>query len=653
MSLPSLAYGSDGKIESPVSGYQPGQAVAELTSVATIDLGVADEILNRPFEELNDQSLIQRSNLDQKDWLGYSPPQSQNPDETWMFTGTSNITRNKIISTAAILTSQVIYPAIFAQNDDDEEDQAAAYIMENAIEWNLRRDDYPMIFLNAVISGLVNPVSYFEVDYCRGFAERLEGTSSNFTKKKIIDEVVSGFQYHIHMPDGVLLSNPYVFDIQKQQFIIKRRRIPYTEAKALYGGHPDFEHVRPGTVSLLDKNSGQFYDVDDREEDGLVEHLVFSYRGRDVEFPMVNRIYMGNPNTEYNPLKHRTNKNDPRYNMVKYGTEPIDPMRFAYFKSLANKLSNDKELVDRMRQNAVDASTFATFPSIFTMGAGKLDKSVFVPATTTEIGRDAEFKPATGFSNPEWSYRAAREAERDVSDASIDPQLSGVEGRSKTAREAIILQQNAMNNLGIIGKMIAWGMVKPIGELVVDNIIRYQSIGEAIELAGGALGMRYLTMILNDKIIDGQKKSIVIRFTDRWAGRVISPEELKRMEVELFEEAGEDKELHEVNPAVWARRQYLITIEPDALKPKNDAFERSIRLETYDRAIQNPLIAQDPEKMAEVTRDFLFEPTVKGEGAKYIPKDPKALGLPQPAPRRGVAGRVVENQAVAGSENLQ
>ena len=131
-------------------------------------------------------------------------------------------------------------------------------------------------------------------------------------------------------------------------------------------------------------------------------------------------------------------------------------------------------------------------------------------------------QPATGFSNPEWSYRAAREAERDVHSASLDPQLSGTEGRDKTATESRILQVNALNNLGIMGKMIAFGMVAPIGELMIDDIIRYQSVGETIELSGGALGMKYLTMVLSDKVINGKKKSVVIRFTDRWSERSLS-----------------------------------------------------------------------------------------------------------------------------------
>lgn len=659
---PSLIYSKDGKVENIQSAYQPPMEVKNLISLAQVDLQIGDEILTRPFEEFNNMSLIQRANLDQKDWLGWSPSPSSNPDESWMFTGTSSITRNKIISTAAHLTQQVIYPGVFAQNEDDEVDEASAYVMKSAIEYNCRRTNYEQTFLYGVISGLVNPVSYFRVDYTRQYQEVLQGTHSNYTKKKVIDEVLSGFQNNLLPLDEVMLLNPYCFDIQKQPGIIHRRRISYGEAKSLHGNHQDFGHVRVGVVSVLNASDGLFYDSPDIS-DGLVEESTFYYRGQDRQFTLINGVYLSNPNTDYLPIKHRrvTKQPDgsvvdiPVYNIVKYGAEPIDAMRFAYFKSLASKISNDKELVDRMRQNAVDASTFATFPSIFTMGAGKLDKSVFIPATTVDLPKDSKVSPATGLMNPSYAYSAAKEAERDVSESSIDPQLGGNSGGGKTAREAILIQQNAINNLGIMGRMITQGMVKPIGELMVDNIIRYQTVGEIMDIGGGALGTKYMTMVLNDKVIEGQKKNIVIKFTDSWSGRdePMTKKEIDGKRVEMYENKPENQEIYEVNPAVWVKRKYLIVVEADSLKPMNDAFDKTFKTELYDRAINNPLIANDPEKLAEVTRDFLFEPTVKGEASKYIPRDTKKVLdsiSTRTTPKEGVVGKTVDRVAMQTPE---
>jgi hypothetical protein len=107
-------------------------------------------------------------------------------------------------------------------------------------------------------------------------------------------------------------------------------------------------------------------------------------------------------------------------------------------------------------------------------------------------------------------------------------------------------------------------------------------------------------------------------------------------EYRLMEEAGEEKELYMVNPYLFSRMQYLITIDADKMMQRNDAFERAFKLETYDRAIQNPLIMQDMESQLKITRDFLLEPLIRGEASKYLPNIEKIMqGLVPPQQQQG------------------
>ena len=48
-------------------------------------------------------------------------------------------------------------------------------------------------------------------------------------------------------------------------------------------------------------------------------------------------------------------------------------------------MSNDQELYDRMWQLAMDATFIATLPPIMTIGAGRIDTTVVVPASVTDI----------------------------------------------------------------------------------------------------------------------------------------------------------------------------------------------------------------------------------------------------------------------------
>lgn len=614
----------NGKVISPLSLYQPDNDVKDLSLESGKDKIHGDMLLSRPFREFNNYSLIQRTSLDQKDWLGWSPEPSTNPDEAWMFTGTSNATRNNIISMAAHIAQKIIYPGVTAQDDQQQDDKDAAYIARGLLEHNFRQNDYASTFLYAVISGMVNPVTYYKADYCEAYMTILEGTNSQYTKKKVIDDALSGFQHHLLPPEEVLISNPYQFDIQKQKCLIHRRRVSYHEAKQYFGFHPNFVHVNPGIMPMYNAGDALFYNVRDPLQDNMVEICTYKYRSIDLEFDEVNRIYMGNLNTDFNPFKHRTNKNKPAYNIAKFGAEPIDAKRFWAYKSIAAKLSNDKELLDRMRQNAVDASTLATFPAIVTMGAGKMDQGVLKPATVTDIDKDAKIQPLNN-TNANSAWAAVKDIQADIDSASNPSYFSlpGGVGGKKTALEIQMIQQNAMTNLVVVSTMIG-SMVRDIGNIVLHDALRFQTIGEIGELVNGLPTLTYKTYNI-PKIKNGKSVTDKIIFTDAYAGISMTPDQKDMAAVSLLEKHGEDSHVWEVNPGVFTNLDFFVLVEPDELFAKDSMSVQKMKSELYDKAIANPLIANDMEKMADITRDFLFEPIVHGDASKYIPDSTKKV----------------------------
>lgn len=608
----------NGKIVSPLSSYQPEDPVKDLHLEVSKDLMHGDLILSRSFREFNDYSLIQRASLDQKDWLGWSPPPSSSPDESWMFTGTSSSTRSNIISMAAHIAQKVLYPSVTAQDSSQQEDKDASYVARGLLEYNFRQSDYTSTFLYAVIAGMVNPVSYYKVDYCQAYMSILEGTNSNYTRTKILDDAMSGFQHYLLPCDEVLISNPYCFDIQRQKCLIHRRRISYAEAKATYGDHENWGHVKPGMMPSFNAADALFYNVRDMMEDNMVEVCTYKYRSIDMEFDEVNRIYMGNPNTEFNPFKHRTNKNKPSYNIAKYGAEPIDAKRFWAYKSIAAKLSNDKELLDRMRQNAVDASTLQTFKPAVSMGAGKLDQGVLKPATVTDIDKDAKIQFLDS-ANANASWTAAREAQTAI-DAASNPSyftLPASSGGKKTALEIQLIQQNALTNLTVITTMIG-SMIRDVGHVVLHDALRFQTIGEIGQIINGIPTLTYKSYNI-PKVKNGKSVTDKIIFTDAYAGKQMSEDEKALAGVSLLEKHGDDAHVWEINPGVFINLDFFVSIEPDELFAKDSISVAAMKGEIYDKAITNPLIMNDPQKLADVTRDFLFEPAIHGEASKYIP----------------------------------
>lgn len=623
--------------DATLSPYQPKDDVKELTMSGHKDMIHGDMLLSRPFREFNEKSLIQRASLDQQDWLAWSPPPSDNPDEDWMFTGTSNATRNNIISMAAHVAQRIVFPSVVAVNQDDQEDTEAAYVARGLLEYNFRSHQYSQTFIYAIISGMVNPVTYYKCDYVRAYMDILEGTNSEYTKKTVIDDALSGFQHHLLPCEEVLISNPYCFDIERQKCLIHRRRISYAEAQQYFGSHPNFQHVMPGTLPQYNASDALFYSMRDPILDGLVEVATYYYRSIDVEYTEINRIYVGGPNPDYNPFKHRTNRNKPEYNISKFGAEPIDAKRFWAYKSIAAKLSNDKELVDRMRQNAVDASTLSTFPPAVTMGAGKLDQGVLKPATVTDINRDAKID-FLKTANPQAAYNAAKAALDDIGSAANPSYFEMPSGQGRmTQYQMQLLQQNAMANLLIIGTMIG-NMVTDIGRIVLNDSLRFQTVAEIGEIVNGIPSLSYKSYNV-PRVKDGKSVTDKIIFTDAWMGREMTDGEKDSALMGLLEKHGEDSHVWEVNPGPFLDRDYMVRVEPDQLMPQDQATEAKKKSDLYDKAIANPLIAQNPKSLADVTRDFLFEPVVHGDASKYIPDQSTAkvanAAIPGTVPGQG------------------
>ena len=112
------------------SEWQPSEEVKNLVAKIKQDYQTGFNINHRAFMQFNDMSLIERMNVDQKAFMAYIQPKSQDPDEAWRWGGVRPITLNKIFTMLAHLVSSMMYPGIFAQNDQDEEDKEMAEIMK-------------------------------------------------------------------------------------------------------------------------------------------------------------------------------------------------------------------------------------------------------------------------------------------------------------------------------------------------------------------------------------------------------------------------------------------------------------------------------------------------------------------------------------------
>jgi hypothetical protein len=619
------------------SNYQPPEGVRLLTHKVREDYRNGYEIMHRSYREFNDKSVLTRMDLDQKAFNSYVDPQSSDPDESWRYNGVRPMTRNKIISIAAHVTASLIYPNVFAQDSNSKEDRVAAQVMKDLVEWNIRNSDYESTFLFGVISALTNPAVIFEQRFIEAMQTvKFKLEDGSYTTKDLIDDIESGFNTFVVPVDELFIGNVYEYNIQKQPYLIRRRYISFEEANSRYGDHDHFKYVKPGVLSLYSEDDDTFYDVrDDEMDDSLIEEAIYYNRYEDVQISFLNGIYFGEDNIDGNPMLHRDEYNRPKYPYAKSGYEPIDEKRFFYYKSAAFKLANEQDVLDRMWRMAMDGTFLSVMPPVAVSGDETVNSSVMFPGMVSGFAKDTKVNPMR-ISETNSAFNAISAIEQSANEASQDPIRQGVAAPGQqTAYEVSRIEQNARIQLGLFGKMIGV-LVKDVGGLMVDDIIHHQTVGQVGEVD---TSMEYQSFLLPNQQIAGKEVTKAIIFTDRFFLKDPTIED----SFDLLKQEGGlqgDAKIYLVNPLKFAKLKYQIYVDPDVLMPKNEAFEKAMNLEAYDRMIRDP----HTDKRA-VSQDFLVETFAKGKSDKYMMSSEQLLGMDLNAPEGEAEGSDLVNQA--------
>lgn len=619
----NFSYDNNKKIKETPSLFIPDEKTKEATALVLKDFQFGYNNFNRTRREFNDRTVQSEIDVNQRAFNSYVPPKSEDPDESWRAQTVRPVTRNKLISIAAHVTASILYPAAFAQDSNDEEDRLAGEVMRDLIEWNIDNSDYKKTFLNAVITALVDPAVIVEARFAevKRTIKDIQADGS-WKPKEVIDDLLSGFQITVVPCNEILISNIKEPNIQKQRFVIRNRYIDYEEAKVVWGKSENFKYVLPGVRCVFDPATRGFYDIaDDELKSYLVNEVTYYNRYKDLQLTFINGILVTDPEQPNTRL-------DKMYPFAKSGYEPLNNGIFFYYKSAANKLGSDQDIVDTLYNMILDGSFLALMPPAAIYGAEEFNSSVYIPGMVTSF-RDPNTKFET--IGPRADLRAGMESiqmvENSMSESSQDNLRSGMTqgGGDRTAREVMLLEKNAAIALGLFGKMIGF-LVEDIGNLMVSDIIQHMTVAQVSEITGD---MKYRSFILPEKIMGGKTVSKSIQFVNPADNQPpVNREEYMDKSFELLDTEGgpeSDKRIFQVNPELFRERKYKIKVNVDELTPKSKALEKALSLEFYDRAIQNPLADQEA-----VFKDMIsvYKP---GEADKFVAKQ-------QPMPQAGAAG---------------
>jgi len=612
--------------------YKPTQEEKEIRTRILKDYQIGVTNMWTPRVEFNDLSVIQRMMTDQ---MGFNTYQQNNglsmsadDIQGWRSNAMRPIIRNKVISIAAHATARLIFPKVFAWNNESDDEVDAAQVMEDLMEWAADQSNYRHVALRRVVSALTDPASIGFTEYgevMRSVKRNKENGKWNYEAQ--IDETLSGFKDTPVSVDELFIENFYEPNVQKQGFLVWRRVIPYSLAKAKYGAlYPNFDkYVKPGVQTIYsDANSSFYYVYDANMRSYEVEEIIYWNKNLDVKIIMVNGVLLtdfDNPNPRLDKL----------YPFDVFGYELINNRCF-YYKSLAFKMMQDANIINTLYPMIVDKTYLSLMPPMINRGGEAIQSDVIVPGAVTTLSSPDATLEAIQLGKIDEGFNSLKIVEESINESSQENVTEGQQTPgSTTAYEISRIEQNAATVLGLFIQMIG-NHVKDYGKLRLGDIHQYLTIADVDNLEKDS-ELVFKTFLLHNKQSAGGTKSRKIKFDMSLPTEPQTPEQKLNASLQLAQEQGgldSKTELWKVNPELFRNLKYMVCVSPDVLNPKSEELERAFHLETYDRMVQNPM-AFDPEETARLLLGT--DPKTKRDPDKYIAKQnpisPQQMGNPQ------------------------
>lgn len=639
--------------DTPTSKYQPSDAELALAIEVKSDYQTGHNILTRTWTELNNQSVIEDMNRGRMMFNAFVDDSSETPEDAWKWRGTRSVARNKGIGMHANLTAAYLLPTFQAQNSDQENDKGLSDFMTDIVEWMAQdqNSDYKPNFLSLVFAMETDPIVYLGAEYLEVEQEiKIKEEDGRYSKKEILDEVLSGFKAPIYTADQILISNAFERNVQKHRFNITRKWIEYEEAKARYEDHPNFEYVKPGTTVVYNESDGLFYEVKDDEHPNLVEEVTYKRRRDDLEICYLGGIYMGDTETEQNRIKHRDNFDAPRYNIQPFGFYPIGS-HFIFSKSMMAALRWDNDLYDAMAEIGMNRAILeADFP-VAISGVEKLDGEITYPnAVVTMSSPEAKVQKLLPDSNLSNLFAAMAQTKESLSEGSINETISGqLPPASQKAYTVAQAQSNAKKIIGGVAKGLALSVSK-YGLLMADIAINHYSTPQVDELTGDNTKLKYRKFILENKNVDGRRVAKQLVFDPNLVGLDMTPEQEDEYNLNLLEKTGypdNQNHLYVANPELFAKMKYYAVADYREVFPQNDESMQALLQGLYGMLNADPMIEREA-----LLRELMYS-FFRGKGDRFIAKKPMAGmgGLPAQAP--GAQSSPVASSTLSTSAGAQ
>ncbi len=587
-----------------LSNYTPTDEEKDAIAKIRKDFTLADVVMRKPRREFNDMSVLSRLMVDQMSFNSYQPnngdPAPGDYVHGWQSNAMRPIVRNKCYSIVSHITARTIYPKVFARNNQSENQESAAMVMRDLIDYVSDQIDYSFTSLKATLTATWSPVSIVELMY----NEVLDIDGK-------LDPEFSGFKAEVVPADQLYVADFYESNIQRQPYIIRRKVVFYETAKAMFGHIDNFQYVKPGMQVLYNDANQLFYEVyDSVMRQQMVEIIEYYRRDKKLKLILANGVLMTSAGS-------RNPRLDGKYPFAAFGYEMVDEGHCFYYKSLAFKIQQDASIINTLYPMIIDGSYLSIFPPLINTTGEILPSNIIIPGSSTTLSQpnQGSIQPLDVAKNIQAGFSTLQLLETSINESS---QSLVLPQRKLSAFEMSARQQEANMQFGPFISMVS-SYVRQIGNLMIGSILQYMTIADVTDIEGDSK-LVYKAFIVPNKNKQAKAKNKRIKFDETLPSEPISKEESKKLSFETIEMQGgldSDTQLFRVNPKLFRELEFSIAMSPDIKSPLAEETERAFKLEIYDRGIQNPVI--DQEKL---TKDFLIgsSPVADHDPDKYIKK---------------------------------
>lgn len=661
---PSDAYNKLSK-----SSYQPKGDVLKLWQAIQKDYQIAYLLQHRPFKEFDGISLLERAKLDQETFAAYVGAEYVPKHKQWRFKGRKNTSRNKLIDICARMLAGMLYPTANAYNEMKEEDKMAARVMKIRIENHLKKAGYEAKFVFMIMSALVNPAVFVQVEW----VDMMQKIKENGKVEEILNEALSGLALNILPIDEIMLPDFYsgTGNLTRLNCVLRVRRIPWDEARSKWSGkfytvdvageRKDlFDYCEAGRtrIFLTGNENQELFDIEWTEADrGYIQEITAYYPYEDLEVPVVGGVLMVNEDNVYNtnPFSHRRFtltskgwKSLPILPIVASGFEPLDPTgRFFYYKSAAFKEFWDDKSLNTMHRYAHDGTALDVIKPTILSGVAKVDQTMMVPGGVFGIPAGGTMSQYSLGPNLKAVWDAVAQYEKDISGSTTVNAVPNPGQPNVPAAQTNAAVMQAKLFMSLFALQVA-DLIKRVGELVVDLEINYASNGEIDESIPGHLNLKERISLVKGKE-KGKNVTHKVVFTSKHMGKKYSDKQIQDKEWSLYNKSGKNNaeraqsstRTYEVNPYQYARLVYEVYADADQILDKSMGA-------TKERKVRAFTILKDPA-IAPYTDQTEVADSIIDEFGSELTDDPDKLKKKTNQDQNGMMNAIMGQQVPQGN----